>query len=126
MIKGFFQISHIRNTGAIWGILSNHPNIAVSKVITALSIIALVVMIYFFLKIEPKCKLELISISFIIGGAVGNIADRILKGYVIDFFDFYVKNLHWPTFNVADLFITIGVILLAISIWRGECPLIKK
>jgi signal peptidase II len=55
------------------------------------------------------------------GGALGNIIDRLYQGYVVDFLDVFIKNYHWPTFNIADSFITIGVILLIISIWRGKC-----
>lgn len=121
VIKGFFHITQVRNTGAVWGILSGHPNPVVSLVITGLSIAALVVVFCFFLKLESHCVFELTSFSFIIGGALGNLIDRVTRGYVIDFIDMFIKKHHWPTYNVADSFITIGVILLIISIWRGKC-----
>jgi signal peptidase II len=121
VIKGFFQITHVRNSGAVWGILSDHPGQWVSLVITGLSIVALVIIFYYFLKLEAKCTFELTSLSFIIGGALGNNIDRVIRGYVIDFIDMYIKNHHWPTYNIADSFITIGVILLIISIWREKC-----
>jgi len=121
VIKGFFQITHVRNSGAVWGILSDHPAQWVSLVITGLSIVALVVVFYYFLKLEATCTLELTALSFVIGGAIGNNIDRVIRGYVIDFIDMYIKSHHWPTYNIADSFITIGVILLIISIWRGKC-----
>jgi len=105
----------------VWGIFSNPSHSIIPKLITVLSAVALVIVIYYFLKIHAKCVWELVSLSFIIGGAVGNIIDRIVQGYVVDFLDVYIKNLHWPTFNVADSFISIGVIILIISIWRGKC-----
>jgi signal peptidase II len=121
VIKGFFQVIYVRNSGAIWGILSDHPNAWVQKVITILSVAALVIVIYYFLKLPSRCLSELISLSFIMGGAVGNIIDRLFQGYVVDFLDFYIKDLHWPTFNAADSFISIGVVILIFSIWRGKC-----
>lgn len=121
VIKGFFTIRYVKNQGAVWGIFSNPSHSIIPKLITVLSAIALVIVIYYFLKIHSRCIWELVSLSFIIGGAVGNIIDRIVQGYVVDFLDVYIKNLHWPTFNVADSFISIGVIILIISIWRGKC-----
>lgn len=121
VIKGFFRITHVRNSGAVWGILNDHPNQYISLIITGLSIVALVIVFFYFLKLEAKCKFELTSLSFIIGGALGNLIDRLSQGYVVDFIDMYIKKHHWPTYNVADSFITVGVILLIISIWRGKC-----
>lgn len=121
VIKGFFQVIHVQNSGAVWGILSNHPNVLVSRIITVLSMLAIGLVFYYFIKMKPECTLELTALSFIIGGAGGNLIDRLTQGYVVDFLDVYIKNAHWPTFNVADSFITIGVILLIVSIWRGKC-----
>jgi signal peptidase II len=126
VIKGFFQIKYIKNSGAVWGFFSNYSHTVVPKIITAMSIIALIVIIYYFLKIDPSCKIELTSLSFIAGGAIGNNIDRILSGSVVDFLELYLGKFHWPTFNVADSFITIGVILLIISLWRGKCPSLKQ
>ena len=122
IIKGFFSLVHIRNTGAVWGLFSNASSAWVSKAITVLSILALILVIYFFLKLDKKCTLDLLGISFILGGALGNIINRVRLGYVIDFLDFYIKQWHWATFNVADSFITIGVIVLAVAILLGKCP----
>jgi signal peptidase II len=121
VIKNFFLLRYVENRGAVWGIFSQSANTWIPKVITGLSIIALIVVLYFFLKLEHKCTLELTAMSFIIGGAIGNIIDRLYQGYVVDFIDIYVKTHHWPTFNIADSFISIGVALLIFSIWRGKC-----
>lgn len=121
VIKQFFLIRYVENKGAVWGIFSQSSNTIIPKLITIFSLAALVIVIYFFLKLESKCVFELTSLSFIIGGAVGNLIDRLIQGYVVDFLEVYVKNFRWPTFNVADSFISIGVILLIISIWRGKC-----
>ena len=121
VIKDFFLIRYVENKGAVWGIFSNPSHTIIPKIITAFSIIALIAVIYYFLKLEAKCACELTSLSFIIGGAVGNIIDRLYQGYVVDFLDVYIGSYHWPTFNVADSFISIGVVLLIFSIWRGKC-----
>jgi signal peptidase II len=125
VIKGFFQLKLVTNSGAVWGIFSRTPHEFIPKIITGLSIIALIIVIYFFLKIEASCKWELVALSFIMGGALGNNIDRIYQGFVVDFLEFYVSKYHWPTFNVADFFISSGVILLIISFWRGKCPSFK-
>jgi len=121
VIKNFFAIRYVENSGAVWGIFSHSSNTLVPKLITVFSVIALIVVTYFFLKLQSTCPLELTSMSFIIGGAIGNIIDRIYQGFVVDFLDVYIKNYHWPTFNIADSFISIGVVLLIIAIWRGKC-----
>ena len=125
IIKGFFQLKYVTNSGAVWGIFSRTPHEFIPKIITGLSIIALLIVIYYFLKIEASCKTELVALSFIMGGALGNNIDRILQGFVVDFLEFYISKYHWPTFNVADFFISSGVILLIIAFWRGKCPTFK-
>ena len=121
VIPDFFILRYVENRGAVWGMFSQTANAWIPKVITGLSIVALLVVLYFFLKLRSHCALELTSMAFIIGGAVGNIIDRLYQGYVLDFLDIFIKQHHWPTFNVADSFISIGVFLLIISIWRGKC-----
>ncbi|MGE5340118.1 MAG: signal peptidase II [Candidatus Omnitrophota bacterium] len=121
VIKDFFLLRYVENNGAVWGIFSHSANKAIPILITISSMIALTVVFYFFLKIESGCLVELTSLSFIIGGAIGNIIDRLYHGYVVDFIELYVKSYHWPTFNVADSFISIGVVLLILSLWRGKC-----
>jgi len=126
IINGFFQIKYIRNSGAVWGLFSNSPNSLIPKLITLLSIIALIIVLFYFLKIESSCILELTSLSLIMGGALGNLVDRVTQGSVVDFLEFYIGKYHWPTFNVADFFISTGVILLIFSLWRGKCPSTSK
>jgi signal peptidase II len=94
--------------------------------LTLTSLAALALVVYYFFKTPPDEKLMKISLSFILGGALGNLADRIFRGYVVDFMDFYVKKWHWPSFNVADSCITIGAILLIFLFFfkrRPKCTL---
>jgi signal peptidase II len=119
VIAGFVRFWHVRNSGAVWGFLQGHDGGLVPKVITALAVAALLVVLIFFLRARLSERLELFAYAFILGGALGNIIDRLRLGYVVDFIDVYVKTWHWPTFNVADSCISIGVALLAFSLLKG-------
>jgi signal peptidase II len=121
VIKGCFRLWHVRNSGAVWGFFNGHDGGLAPMVITALAIAALLIVAVFFLRAGSAQRLELAAYAFILGGALGNIIDRLRLGYVVDFLDAYVKSQHWPTFNIADSCITIGVLLLALSLWRGKC-----
>ena len=119
VIQGFFRLWHVRNSGAVWGFFQGHDGGLVPKIITALAIAALLIVLIFFLRAARHERLELFAYAFILGGALGNIIDRLRLGYVVDFIDVYVKAWHWPTFNVADSCISIGVALLAFSLLKG-------
>jgi signal peptidase II len=71
-------------------------------------------------KLKPTAKLEAISIALILGGAVGNVIDRFIYGYVIDFIDVYYQSYHWPAFNIADSAICVGAVLLIIDSFRSK------
>ncbi|MBN2345874.1 MAG: signal peptidase II [Candidatus Aminicenantes bacterium] len=118
VIGGFFRLWHVRNSGAVWGFFSGHDHRLVPTLITLLAIGALLVVAVFFARADRGARLELLAYAFILGGALGNIIDRLRLGYVVDFIDLYVGNWHWPTFNVADSCITIGVLLLALTLLR--------
>lgn len=107
VIRDFFYITYIRNKGAAWSIFQNGRYYFI-----ALTIIASVIIIYFLLK--SKNRIFSLSLSFILGGAIGNLIDRIAVGAVVDFLQFYFWSYMFPVFNVADIFITVGTIILAI------------
>ncbi len=109
VIDNFFYITYHENKGAAWGILQNKRYIFIIS-----TIILSIIMGYILFKTENR-MLKL-SLSFILGGAIGNLIDRILKGSVADFLDFHFGSYNFPTFNVADMFIVIGTIILAIFI----------
>ncbi len=114
VIPGFFNLTHIHNKGAIFGFFSRTENFFVFLCLTLASLIALSLVVYYFFKTPAREKWMKISLSLILAGAFGNLIDRISKGYVIDFLDFYYKKWHWPFFNVADSCITVGALLLLI------------
>jgi len=106
VIKNFFYITYIRNRGAAWSILQNGRYFFI-----VLTIIASLIIIYLLLK--SKNRVYSLALSFILGGAIGNLIDRIVVGSVVDFLEFHFWSYRFPVFNVADTFVTIGTILLA-------------
>ncbi|HDZ62267.1 MAG TPA: signal peptidase II [Nitrospirae bacterium] len=106
----FLRIVNVKNTGAAFGMFSSLSN----RIFIALTVIA-IILILIYLSRSLK-KLEIISLSFILGGAIGNLIDRVNIGKVIDFIDFFVNDWHWPAFNVADSSLTVGIILF---IWTN-------
>jgi len=112
VVPGFFNLTHIRNRGAIFGFFSRSGSQLIYIVLTLASLAALGLVIYYFFKTPTSERFMKISLSLILAGALGNLIDRIFRGYVVDFLDFYVKNWHWPSFNIADASITTGGFLL--------------
>lgn len=113
IINNFFNITYVRNTGAAFSILSKHTYLLVF-----VSIFIITLVLYYINKNKPKTKIEYISYSMILGGAVGNLYDRIVYGYVIDFLDFNIFGYEYPIFNLSDSFIFVGVIILSVYTWR--------
>ena len=113
LIKDFFYITYVRNTGAAWSIFEGR---VLWLIIISLMIITFI--IYYVFKNIPKNKVEFVGYSLVLGGAFGNLLDRIIYGYVVDFLDFYIFGYDYPIFNLADSFIFIGVILVIIYTWR--------
>lgn len=102
VIKGIFHLTLVHNTGAAFGILKNQLALFISTSVFA------IILIYFNLKDNKHKKYIAVSMSLILAGALGNLCDRLFFGYVIDYLDFRI----WPVFNIADISITIGAILL--------------
>jgi signal peptidase II len=106
LIENVFHLTFVKNKGAAFGILQNQKWFFV-----IVTIIIMLAIIYYIIKKKPGNKLLMVSLSMILGGAVGNLIDRIRYSYVIDFFDFNLIN--WPVFNVADSFVVVGTVLLS-------------
>lgn len=110
-IAPMFNLTLAHNTGAAFSFLADHNGWQRWFFIGLASIVSVMLVIWL-KRLKPTAKLEAFALSMIIGGAVGNVIDRIHYGYVIDFFDFYINQTHWPAFNVADAAICIGAIAL--------------
>jgi signal peptidase II len=120
VIRGFFNITRIHNKGAIFGTFSQTSNTLVFALLTAASVAALAFVVYFFFKTPASDALMKVALTLIMAGALGNQFDRLVRGHVIDFLDFYVGRAHWPFFNVADSCITIGAGLMLVALFRSK------
>ena len=112
IIHGLLNLTRVHNTGAAFGLLAGQPSILRTLFFLGVSLLAMGVVLWMLFRLPPDQKVELVALSLIFGGALGNVIDRARLGEVIDFIDVYYRTYHWPAFNVADSAITIGVILL--------------
>jgi signal peptidase II len=122
VIDGFFNITYVRNTGVAFGIFSSISSPAKSVLLSVFTAFAAVVVVTYSVRSPVRNRLLQIALGLILGGALGNLYDRLAYGYVVDFLEFYAGSYHWPSFNVADSAISLGVGLLAIEIIRSEAP----
>jgi signal peptidase II len=113
IIPGFFNLTNVRNPGAAFGILSDMHGTWRSLFFISVTLTALIVIAVLIRKTHER--LLVFAFSLIAGGAIGNVIDRVRYGEVVDFIQWYVKSYYWPSFNVADSAISIGVALLAID-----------
>lgn len=114
IIMNFFRVTKVYNDGASWNILSGHRLILI-----ILAIIMLGILIYYQTKFKMNNR-NILAFSMLYSGITGNLIDRIIYGYVIDFLDFTIFNYDFPVFNFADICIVIGVFLLIIAILKKE------
>ena len=112
VIPNFFQLVHVRNTGAAFGIGANASSKIVPLLLNAGAIAVFCVVVVYALRSAVTDRLLQTGLHLILGGAIGNLLDRFRFGYVVDFLDVYVGTKHWPAFNVADSAICIGIALL--------------
>jgi signal peptidase II len=113
VLGDFFRLTYIHNAGAAFGL-----NIGSPLVHTVFSLAALGVLVWLWRTAPPGALLLRYALVVVLGGAVGNIIDRVRLGKVIDFFDFGLGDLRWPVFNVADSAVTVGILLLIIAYSR--------
>lgn len=118
VIRGWFNLTYVRNKGAAFGIFADSA-IRIPFFITV-SIVAMLGILWYIRRLRNDQKLAVFSLSLVFAGALGNLIDRIRLGEVIDFLDVYWQRHHWPAFNVADSAICVGVTLLLIDMWRED------
>jgi signal peptidase II len=109
IIDGFFNLTYIRNTGAAFGILAGSAEAFRLPLLLLFSVVAIGFIVMMLRRLPSHEKGLITALALILGGAIGNLIDRVFYGEVIDFLDFYWGSYHWPAFNVADSCITIGV-----------------
>lgn len=113
-ILPFFSLSHVNNTGIAFGLFQQ-----MNHVFSVLGILVVLVMILFSYRTYQKDRFVSLVLAVVLGGALGNLTDRLVYGHVTDFLDFYIGSFHWPVFNVADSSICVGAALL---VWRNFRP----
>jgi signal peptidase II len=116
IIPGFFRLTHTENTGAAFSLFADSPSHWKTLLLIAFSLLAMVVVSILLWKQTRALTITGIALSLILGGAVGNLWDRLARGRVVDFLLFYVKQYQWPVFNLADSAIVVGASLLVLEI----------
>lgn len=114
VIDSFFQLTYARNAGGAFGLFNQAARAWRLPFFLVVSCVAVVVLLLFVLRVRPGQWWLLLALGSILGGALGNLIDRMLSGEVTDFLDLYWGSYHWPTFNVADSCITVGMVILLV------------
>ncbi|MDP8225147.1 MAG: signal peptidase II [Candidatus Lernaella stagnicola] len=122
IIPGFFDIYHAHNEGAAFGLFKGNPVLFFLIVST----LAVGFIFYYFIRLERHHLLMAGSLALILGGALGNMLDRVRHGFVVDFLRFYLGERSWPTFNVADIAIVLGVLAFAVDMLRTEMQMRRE
>ena len=120
IIPGFFRLTHTENTGAAFSLFADSPSHWKTVLLIGFSMVAMVIVSVLLWKQTRALTITGIALSLILGGAVGNLWDRLASGRVVDFLLFYVKQYQWPVFNLADSAIVVGAALLVIEILSGK------
>lgn len=126
IIPDFFRITHVENRGAAFGLFADSPSEWKIAMLVMFSVVALVIVSALLWRNSHSMNTTGIGLSLILGGAVGNLWDRLLSGRVVDFLLFYVGQYQWPAFNVADSAIVVGAGLLVIEILFAKTPAEKS
>jgi signal peptidase II len=112
VIDSLFHITYVRNSGGAFGLFAGSSQALRLPFFLLVSAIAVVVLLFFVRRVEPGHRWLLFALGAILGGALGNLVDRMASGAVTDFLDFHWHGYHWPAFNVADSCITTGMVIL--------------
>jgi signal peptidase II len=122
VIPGFFRLTHLENTGAAFSLFADSTSPFKTALLIAFSLAALSVVAVLLWRSRNEFNTITLSLSLILGGALGNLWDRLVNGKVTDFLDFYLSIHHWPPFNVADSAIVVGALLLLSRMLRADKP----
>lgn len=120
IIPGFFNLVHVVNKGAAFGFLNREDISWQRTFFVVVTFVALGAIGMLLKSTDDQDKFQTIGLGLILGGAVGNLIDRILYSEVTDFLDFYISPYHWPAFNVADIAICVGAFAMIISMYRNK------
>ena len=126
IVPGFFSLTHVENRGAAFGLFAESPSEWKVAVLVLFSLVALVIVSAMLWKNSHAITSTGVGLALILGGALGNLWDRLLSGQVVDFVELYVGSYHWPAFNVADSAIVVGAVLLVAEILFSKTPTEQK
>jgi signal peptidase II len=116
IIPGYLRLSYWENSGVAFGFFNEVASSWKPYILAAMAIVAVIVIVIYGRRMPAGRKLLQLSLAIMIGGILGNFVDRIIRGYVVDFIDFHIHDsFYWPTFNIADSAITIGIALILID-----------
>jgi signal peptidase II len=121
LIPGIFNLSHVLNTGAAFSLFAESVSpVMVRNALIGFSIVAILVVLGMIWNVGKSWSLTAVSLALILGGAIGNLYDRMKFSYVVDFLEVHIYHYHWPDFNVADSAIVVGACLLLLEIFRTQ------
>jgi signal peptidase II len=121
VIPHYFWISHVLNTGAAFSLFDSAKSpLLVRNLLIGFSVLAVVVVLVVLWRVGRSVSITSIALALILGGAVGNLYDRLRFGYVVDFLEVHIHRYHWPDFNVADSAIVVGACLLLVEMLRPQ------
>ena len=120
VIPGFFDIVHSQNRGIAFGLFNDGSGTLHTLLLAGISLVAVAVVGWMLWRPSRLDRLSVIGLALVLGGAAGNVFDRIVAGRVTDFLEFYVGEYHWPTFNLADSAIVVGSALLLLALLRPK------
>lgn len=120
VVPGFWNHKYVENPGAAWGLLAGVDERIRVPFFHLVSLAAIAFILLFYRRLESDQRLLAVALALVLGGAVGNYIDRIARNYVIDFIDWHWRSQHWPTFNVADAAISVGVVLMLADAFFGH------
>jgi signal peptidase II len=116
LIPGYARISYVRNSGVAFGLFADIQSVWKPYILASMAVIAVVVILMYSARMPSNRVLLQLALAITLGGILGNFTDRILHGFVVDFIELHIQEVfHWPTFNVADSAITIGIALLLVD-----------
>ncbi len=122
VVPGLLDLTHVHNPGGAFGFLATMGPQARGVVFILVSLVAVAVILWFYLQTPVQQRWLAFGFALICGGAIGNLVDRLRFGVVIDFIDVYIGALHWPAFNIADSAITVGVTIFAFHVIFRKMP----
>lgn len=115
VIGDTLRITHVQNTGAAFGLLPER-----TLLLSLLSVVAVVVILAYYRQLRSDSRTIAATLGLVLGGALGNLYDRVAQGYVVDFVDAGIGQYRWWTFNVADASIVVGIAVVVVALWLEE------